>query len=216
MLSFKSQCLTLVFILVFLSGCSSTSLTGSWKDPEYEGQIKTVYIVGIAKQELVQRSFEEGLRQQLASYGVNGIASYHDLRAKKEKDEDVIKNKASLAGADSLLITRAIGKRTEQVVNPGRVSTYGNSPRYSRRGYYPDPYYRNYGSYYSRSYNMVYEPATTTDFKVYSIEANLYDLAKEELIWGAQLETVVENNLDKIVSDFVKEISKDLKSKELL
>lgn len=197
-------------------GCSSSYLTGSWKNPEYTGQIKKVYIVGIAKQDTVRRIFEEDMRQQLSTYGVSGIASYHDLKAKKENDKAVIKNKAASAGADSVMVTRAIGKRTEQVVNPGRVTTYDYGPRYSRGGYYPEPYYRDYGSYYSRSYDTVYEPATITNFEVISIEANLYDLSTEELIWGAQLETVVDNNIDKLVKDFVKEVSKDLKEKGLL
>jgi hypothetical protein len=205
-----------VFISLIAFGCSSSYLTGSWKNPEYTGQVKKVYIVGIAKQDTVRRIFEEDMRQQLSTYGVSGIASYHDLGAKAEKDKAIIKNKASSAGADSVMVTRAVGKRTEQVVNPGRVTTYDYGPRYSRGGYYPDPYYRNYGSYYSRSYDTVYEPATITDFEVITLEANLYDLSSEELIWGAQLETVVDNNMDKLVSDFVKQITKDLKEKGLL
>lgn len=216
MFYFKQLFLILVLMTLISTGCSSTYLTGSWKNPDYAKKIENVYIVGIAKQDTVRRIFEEDMRQQLATYGVNGIASYHDLKAKKEKDKAVIKKKASAAGADTVLVTRAVGKRTEEVVNPGRITTYDYGPRYSRRGYYPDPYYHNYGSYYSRSYDTVYEPATVTDFEVFTIEANLYDLSTEELIWGAQLETVVDNNMDKLVSDFVKEVSKDLKEKGLL
>lgn len=214
MINFKLLSVIFVIIAFVLSGCSSTYVTGSWKNPDYTGKVKKVYIIGIAKQDTVRRIFEEDMRQQLSSYGVSGIASYNDL--KEKKDKAFIKNKASSAGADSVMVTRAIGKRTEQVVNPGRISTYDYGPRYSRGGYYPEPYYRNYGNYYSRSYDTVYEPATVTNFEIISIEANLYDLATEELIWGAQLETVVDNNIDKLVSDFVKEVSKDLKEKGLL
>jgi hypothetical protein len=214
MINLKTLCVLFVFTAFVLSGCSSSYVTGSWKNPDYTGQVKKVYIIGIAKQDTVRRIFEQDMRQQLESYGVSGIVSYQDF--KEKKDKAFIKNKATSAGADSVMVTRAVGKRTEQVVNPGRVTTYDYGPRYSRGGYYPDPYYRNYGSYYSRSYDTVYEPATITNFEVITIEANLYDISTEELIWGAQLETVVDNNMDKLISDFVKEVSKDLKEKGLL
>jgi len=41
----------------------------------------------------------------------------------------------------------------------------------------------------------------------------MYDLKTEQLIWSAQYETVLEGGLDKMVQDYVKAASKDLKGK---
>ena len=59
-------------------------------------------------------------------------------------------------------------------------------------------------------------PSTTTDFVILTIESVLYDLKTEEMIWSAQLETVVEGSIEKMVQDFVNTVSKDLKGKGLI
>lgn len=207
----RQLCSWLVALLL-LVGCSSTVVTGSWKDPSYSGQVKKIYVVGIAKQETTRRIFEDEFRKQLASFGVTGISSYKDLPTSAEVNKEVIEAKIRANGADSVLLARAIGKRTEEVVNPGRVTSYDTGPR----GYYPDPYYRNYGNYYARSRDIVYQPATVSQFEVVTIEANLYNAANAELIWSAQLETIVEENLDKLLADFIETVTKDLKAKGLI
>lgn len=204
--------LTLIITGLVLGACSSTVITGSWKNPDFTGRVKKVYVVGIAKQETTRRIFEDGFSKQLAMMGATGIPSYGDLKIDEETNQDVIAARIKAHGADSVLMTRAISSRTEQVVNPGYVS----APAYGGRGYYPDPYYRHYGGYYSRSYDMVYQPATVSEFRIVTIEANLYSAASDELIWSAQLETVVEANLDALIDDFIAAVTKDLKDKGLL
>jgi len=204
--------LTLIITGLVLGACSSTVITGSWKNPDFTGRVKKVYVVGIAKQETTRRIFEDGFSKQLAMMGATGIPSYGDLKIDEETNQDVIAARIKAHGADSVLMTRAISSRTEQVVNPGYVS----APAYGGRGYYPDPYYRHYGGYYSRSYDMVYQPATVSEFRIVTIEANLYSAASDELIWSAQLETVVEANMEALIDDFIAAVTKDLKDKGLL
>lgn len=214
-MSYFRQLCSGIIITTLLTGCSSTVVTGSWKSPDYTGRVKKVYVVGIAKQDTTRRIFEDEFGKQLASYGVTGLSSYGELPAGAEINQEAIAAKVKKNGADSVLMARAVGKRTEQVVNPGYISGASYGPRYGG-GYYPDPYYRNYGSYYSRSVDVVYQPATVSNFEIVTIESNLYNAATGELIWSAQLETVVESNLDKLIADFVTTVTKDLKEKGLL
>jgi len=202
----------MIILTLLFAGCSSTALTGSWKNPDYKSQIKKVYIVGIAEQDTTRRIFEDNFRNQLSLYGVTGISSYNDLPTKEVIDKEMIAAKVRANGADSVLMTRAIGKRTEQVVNPGRISSYDYGPG----GYYPAPYYRNYGSYYARSREIIYEPATVNQYQVATIEANLYSATNSELIWSAQLETMIDGNLEQILDDLIETITKNLKSDGLI
>ena len=208
----------LIVVLLLAAGCSSTVMTGSWKNPNFKGQVKKVYIIGIAKQETTRRIFEDTFSAQLAKYGVTGISSYRDLPTSEKVTQEEIADKASKNGADSIILTRAIGKRTEEVVTPGQVTSYPTpTPRYGPRyGYYPDPYYRNYGSYYARSWDVVYQPATVSQYEVVTIEANLYESGTGELIWSAQLETVVEGNMQNLIAGFIEKVTKDLKEKGLI
>ena len=209
--------LVLITAGMLLGACSSTRITGSWKNPDFTGKVEKVYIVGIAKQETTRRIFEDGFSKELAALGATGMPSYGDLEINQETSQDVIAGRIKANGADSVLMARAISSRTEQVVNPGYVSGPAYGPGYAGRGYYyPDPYYRDYGGYYARSYDIVYQPATVSEFKVVTIEANLYSAASGELIWSAQLETVVEANLTTLINDFIKVVTKDLRDNGLL
>ena len=209
--------LVLLLLPTLLAACSSTTLSGSWKSPNYQGQLRKVYIVGVAKNEITRRIYEDEFGQQLHAQGVTGISSYKDLGSAADADQKVVAERASANGADGVLITRLLGKRTEEVTTPGRISGYSSDPYgFGPYGYAPDPYYRNWGSYYDRRFEATYEPPTVTQFEVATFEANLYDAKSGDLIWSAQLETVLEANLQKLIADFVQTVIKDLRQQGLL
>lgn len=196
---------------ILLAGCSTTTLSGSWKSPDYANQIKKVYIVGISKQETNRRIFEDEFNRQLSVHGVAGLSSYKDIPDSANIDEAKIAESVMSTGADSVLMTNVTGKRTEEVVNPGRVTSYNTSPYYGSRNYN-----RYYGSYYNQRRDVIYEPATVSQFTIVTIEANLFDAQTKEMIWSAQLETVVESNIQTLITDFVKVVIKDMNSKGLI
>lgn len=202
------------FVLFFVIGCSTTTLTGSWKDPEYTQTVNDIYIVGISKNDTIRRSFEDAFRQRFLDLGINAMVSYKDFPADQDIDKDTLMKKARNRGSDSILLTRMVGKRTETVVTPGRVTTYSSGSYYYDR-HYPYDYYRSYGTYYPRRYDTIYDPPTVTQFKVATIEANIYDTGTGELIWTAQLETT-SGNLQKRISDFIDVVFKDLMRKALV
>ncbi len=208
---------TLQFLLLTLTGlsiaaCSSTYMSGSWTDTSYQGQIKNMYIIGVARQEINRRIFEDTFSRQLANSGIKGTASYKDLPSDKEMNQASIKQRMVANGSDSVLITKIISQRSETVTTPGYASGYSS---YGRGSYGGRHGYGGWGNY-SRSYDVVYQPPTTTNFVVLTIESVLYDLKTEEIIWSAQLETVVEGNLEKMMQDYVETVTKDLKEKGLI
>ena len=201
---------TLILYTLLLAGCSSTTLTASWKNPEFNQHLENVYLVGVAKNDVNRRLFEDAFKQKLDQVGASGIVSYTDF-PKDESDKDRVMAKAKSRQADSILISRMVKKRTETVVEPGRITTYrtGYAPYYS-------PYYERYDDFYSRRYETIYEPPTINQYDIATIEANLYSIESGELIWAAQLEVVAEGNLKKIVEDFIAVVMRDLKEKGLL
>ena len=76
--------------------------------------------------------------------------------------------------------------------------------------------YGGWDSYYTRRYDVVYQPATTTEFVILTVESVLYDLKTEEMIWLAQLETVLEGNIEKMMQDYAEIVVEDLKEKKLI
>ncbi len=204
MYSFLCRALLLTAFVPMFAACSSTTLSGSWKDPEYRGPVQKIYIVGIAKVDLNRRIFEDTFTRELETLGVKALPSYRDLPISQEGNQSAIVAQLEKNGADAILLTRVTDKRTETVTTPGYATTY-----YGGSG--------GWGGYYNRGYaETMYTPSTTTEFQIATVESNLYNTKTGKIIWSAQLETVVENNLDKLFTDFVKTVTKDLKKDGLI
>ncbi len=197
--------LTVILFMSLMCSCSQTTLSGSWRNPDYLKTVTKIYIVGVSRQETQRRIFEDEFDRQLQSYGIKTVSSYKDLDNVEDVGQEFIMEKVRANGADALLMTRILNKRTEEVVYPGRIYGYNYGP-----WYYPRPYYRNYRDYYERRYDMLYEPATVSRFKVITLESNLYDAATGELTWSAQLETVMEGSIEAMIRDFIEVVTKDL------
>jgi hypothetical protein len=199
MSTFLGRSLALLTVAVMLTACSTTTLNNSWKDPAFTGKVRKIYVVGVARQEINRRVFEDTFERELTAQGATGIASYHDLSTEEADNQDNVVARLNKHGADSILMARMTNMRIEQVTSPGYVSS--NS---------------TFGGYYNNRYNAVYVPPTTTEFQIATIEANLYETKGGKLVWSAQLEILVDNNVPKLFDDFVKVVSKDLKEKGLL
>ena len=204
-----------------LTGCSSTVINSSWKSPDYTDKISAPYIIAILKNETERRLYEDKFRTELMKSGVMAIQSYKDLTASNETDEKMIADRIAANSADSTLIVRFVSQRTEEIVEPARVTTYVSSPRFARsltskRGYVPAEHYYDYGNYYTRSYQTIYEPAKVTDYHVNLLEANLYDAASHQMIWSAQFEVYEDSPKQDMLDDFIHTVIEDLKAKELI
>jgi hypothetical protein len=207
----------LLLIGFLFTACSSTSMLGSWSSPDYKGQIENVYIIGISSNENSRRIFEDTFGRQLASQGVKAVSSYKDLPGGLAASKQVIIQMMTKNGCDSVLLTKLISQRKETVTTPGSVSGYSSGSYYGDRGGYGrSSHYRNWGSYYNQRTEIVYHPATTTEFTILTVESVLYDLKTEGLIWSAQLETYVEGDINKMMQDFAGEVTTDLEGKGLL
>jgi len=197
----------LLLACLFFYGCASTTVSGTWRNPEFSGgKLKTVMVVGVAKEELVRRLFEDGFVAELAKMGAEGIVSYKQFTPADLDDQKKVLARLTEQGIDAVLVTSKINRRTEQVVTPGR--SYAT-------GYSPYPYHRHgWGGYYRHSYEIVHQPATVSHVEVVTMESNLYTRAGE-LVWSAQTETVVDGTAKTLVREFVTTVSADLAGQKI-
>jgi len=200
----------LVTTLLVLSGCAATSMQGTWKDPDYRGgKIKSVFIIGVARDDFVRRLFEDDFNRQLGARGVKGISSYKHLGDPEAESREAAVAKVKQLGTESVVVTKVLGSRTDTVVTPARTSYSGGSP------YYPRHHRSNWNDYYRNSYQVTHTPATVTDFQVYTIETNLYG-ADGTLIWSAQSETIAGGQREATIKEFIGLVIKDMASQGLL
>jgi len=166
----------LVLFAMLLAGCSTTQVTAVWKDPSYQAHPRKIMVIAVAKSPVTRRIFEDEFVQQLMARGSDAIASYMVLPDNKQNDQPAIAAKVRELGADTVLITRLVSRKTSKVYVPGTV-------------YYPPSHYGSWRGYYGQSYQAMYTPGYMAESEYAIMETNLYDASNDQLVWAASSET---------------------------
>jgi hypothetical protein len=181
----------LVFsVAILVSACASTQITSVWRDPSYQSRPAKIMVIGVAKNPINRRLFEDEFVSQLKSHGTDAVASYTVIPDKKQGDEEAIAKKVAEMGADSVLITRLVSKKIVQVYVPGTA-------------YYPPPYYGNWPDYYAYGYRYMYSPGYITNDEYAVVETNLYEAKTDKLIWAASSETGITDADQSLIQNYI-------------
>ena len=188
MILFKSK-----WFLFFVSGltaallasCSTTQIKSVWKDPSYFGRPQMIMVVAVAKEPITRRIIEDEFVLQLKARGTDAIASYTIIPDKSQDDQAVIAKMVEQMGADTLLISRLVSKRSVRVYYPAATT---HRPHY----------YGKWPEYYRHGYETINTPGYTTKYEYALMETNLYDASNDNLLWAATTETGV-NSLNQIL-----------------
>ena len=210
--------MTVLLVGAMISACAGTRSSSSWKDPEYNRQIKNVYIIGIVEQDYNRTYFENAFYGQLAREGVKAVPSSKGLPISDANNREAIIEQMKANNCDSVLLTRVIDEKTKATLQSPRGSyQYVPGPYYGGvRTYSVPSYYGSWGTYLNTGYRAVYQPPSGRGISVLTVESVMYDLQTEELIWSARMKTDQEDTLEFMINKFVAEAVKDLKSNGLL
>ena len=186
-----------IIVLLTMISCATTTLNAVWKDESYQGKITNVLVIGVSKQPVRKRYFEDEFVKQLNARGLSATSSYRIFPSEEMLEKDTVLSKIREMGIDTVLITRMVDKKTVKTNVPGRSSSY----------------YRA----------MYYEPGYTIQDEVVVLETNLYDEKSEDLIWSAQSDTVIEEShtiikvpKERVIKNFIKRIVKKLSENNLI
>jgi hypothetical protein len=180
----------LILVAILATACTTTQLTAVWKDPSYQARPAKIMVVGVAKNPVNRRLFEDEFVRQLKSRGTDAIASYTVVPDEKQADQDAIAKKVAELGADTVLITRLVSKKIVQVYVPGTP-------------YYPPPYYGSWPDYYGYGYRYMYTPGYIADDEYAIIETNLYEAKSNKLIWAASSETGINDSDQNLIQTYI-------------
>lgn len=180
----------LIFIAMLVTACASTQLTSVWKDPSYQTRPAKIMVVGVAKNPLNRRIFEDEFVQQLKSRGTDAIASYTVVSDEQQGDQAAIAKKVAELGADTVLVTRTVSKKIVHVYVPGTP-------------YYPPPFYGTWPDYYGYGYRYMYTPGYIAEDEYAVIETNLYDAKSDKLIWAASSETGINDSDQNLIQGYI-------------
>ena len=173
-----------------ISACATTQINAIWKDPSYQTRPAKIMVIGVAKNPLNRRLFEDEFALQLKTRGTEAIASYTVLPDKQQDDQVAIAAKVKELKADSVLVTRLVSKKTLQVYVPGTA-------------YFPPPYYGTWPDYYGYGYRYMYSPGYIAENEYAIMETNLYETGKDKLVWAASSETLINDSDKSLIKSYI-------------
>ena len=180
----------LIPIVLLFTACATTELNSVWKDPSYQARPAKIMVIGVAKNPINRRIFEDEFVSQLKARSTDAIASYTVLPDKQQDDREAISAKVKELGADTILITRLVSKKIVQTYVPG-------SP------YFPPPFYGNWPDYYGYGYRYMSTPGYIAQDEYAVIETNLYEAKSDKLIWAASSETGISDSNQGIIQSYI-------------
>lgn len=181
---------SLMLGVLLVAACATTKVGSVWKDPSYQARPVRIMVVGVAKNPLNRRLFEDEFVLQLKVRGTDAIASYSALPDKLQDDQAAIAAKVKELGADTVLITRMVSKKIVQTYVPGTL-------------YYPPDSYGTWPDYYGHGYRYLYSPGYITEDEYAVIETNLYEALHDKLVWAASSETVMSDSKQKLIKSYI-------------
>src|SRR5512139_2079105 len=179
------------------SGCATTKLLSEWRDPEYAGTPRHIMVIGVMPNLVFKTQFEEEFVKELRARGIDAVAGSSQLPAGTTLQKDVIEAKMKDVGADTVVITRVIDRRTIESMASSAPGPPGTGQWYG---------------YYSASFG-----AMSTSVMA-ATQTNIYDLKTERLIWTAVSDTWIQGSEDNlfIIRTFVPVVIKRLVEEKVI
>lgn len=186
----RNPFVSLMLGVVLVTACATAQVSSVWRDPAYQERPARIMVIGVVKNPLNRRLFEDEFVLQLKARGTDAIASYTVLSDKLQDDQAAIAAKVKELGADTILITRVVSKKTVKTYVPGTAY------------YFPD-YYGTWHHYYGYGYHYMYSPGYIAEDQYAMIETNLYETLHDKLVWAASSETVLSGSKQERIKSYI-------------
>jgi hypothetical protein len=205
--------IALLFLTSFMVSCGpSQKVTSSWVNKEVPAgaKYKTIFILALVQNQSAKNIIETDLAKAAEAKGMKVYKSSEVFAPNFTKenlpDKQTILEKVKSLGCEGVLSIGLVDKQSETRYVPG-TTMYTPYMGYGM----------GFGGYYGYMGSTMYNPGYYTEEKTYFMEANLFDVASEKLIWSAQSEAYNPSSISKFSRDYTAviadRINKDLNKK---
>jgi hypothetical protein len=185
-------------LLAGLGACGGTEISDQWKDPNVEPRpAGKIAVVGLTTDAVAKRVFEDTFAKSLRDRGNDATASYSFIEAGPSTNPDSLVSVLRTQGYSMALTARPLGEDFKE------TQTLGNA-YYMPQGYY------QWGSYYNMSYGAMMSTAYNERQNFALVEANLFDLSSEKLVWAVRSSTGKTGKLREDVESYTRSVVKEL------
>ena len=195
--------------VLLLSGCATTEVLNVWHEkPLPESKLANVLVIGVIKEPVYRRIFENSMVKELEQLGVKASASYKLFPNADYLEKSIIVSKINQLKIDGVVVGMLVDKKTETIHTPGSTM-YSGSP-YATSNTRSSSLYGYYGS----SYQVTHTPGYTIEYDISTVETNIFSAKNEKLIWSAITETS-ESSVVKAINSYIDVIAKQLADSRL-
>ena len=207
----KLKIISLLLLAVIMFGCGpSQKITGSWANPEAKsmGPFTKVFVMVLSQNKDANYNIESQMAKILITKGFKVVKS-NDLyppsfAPTKDFTKEQLTASITKTGCDAVLMLALLDSKVVESYNPGVV--------YAPVNY---GYYGSYYGYYNHYYPQVYSPGYYSVDKTFYLEANLYDMVSDNLVWSVQSEARNPKDLSSWFKNYSVMLMNHLKSKGL-
>jgi hypothetical protein len=187
--------------LVGVAAClAPTKLTASWKAPgTTQVRFNKVFVAAQSPDMTRRRAMEDILVKRID----NATPSYSVLTEAEVKDPSLVKAKLASGGFDGAVVVRFVGTEKQTTYVPG-TAYWG-----------PAPYGGFYG-YWGYGWGAAYSPGYLTTDTVVTLESNIYDVAKESLIWSSRSETISPGSINELMQSVIETTVREMRKQKVL
>lgn len=201
----------IIFTILVIGACSSTKIIGSWKNADFgEKTYGKIMIAALTPNVVAKGAVEADVAEKLQARGVNAKGAGGVFNPEMEITEEIKKQISTTLlseGYDGILTFTLVSQDEKTNYVPGTTYTYAP---------YAYGYGGSYWGYYGYYAPQVYEPGYYTTSQVYLIEAILYDLQTEKMVWAARSEATDPSSIESFASDFSSTIVYQLQKDRML
>jgi len=193
---------------IFLASCASTTLQSTWMDPSFTGgPFKKVFVIGLAPSETSRRVFEDIMVARLQAAGVQAVPAYQFISEDVPVPEPVLEAAVAKSGADSMLMTRLLGLRTEvnaqTVMVPGPMMGPGFGPGWGGPGWWG-------------AYNSWWAVPQISTYQIATAETTLFDASTRRIVWTATSQTFNPQSVQQEAPGLADQVITALRGRNLL
>lgn len=190
----------IVFLVIFIIGCSTTELVSTWKNPDIViFDANKVLIVGMTPNEKARVQFETRMRKQFTNRNIEAVRSIdlfdveftHSARTEEELDD--VEQLLLDRDFDAILFTKVLGSESRQSFR-NRMADL-------------DSYYGKFRDDYISHQDIYYDEDYYDQYVVYHAETSLYCICvdkERELIWRGAIEMTDAMDVRKTIDDYIR------------
>ena len=194
---------TLLAVVLLLGACASksTELVNSWKAPGLTPRrFNKMLVVFISKDAGLRQAAENHLARRVGSRAVPAYKVFPDsLLQNKELAKAWVKQQ----GFDGAVLLHPAKAEQETTVEEGQVYAVPLS-------------HVDMWGYWGTGYTYAYAPGYVEQDQVVSVEANVYSLAEDKLIWASRTKTYNPESVPKFIDGIVDATVAEMKKQKVI